>query len=164
MAHNLRALISSQDALIAIADKWILAEVEGLSQSFGLLKLSDALLDDINELVANVGTDPFPEFDYLSASLHEVLLAEAHHSPLVYLETDYFGGVGFQSAMIYQDHQVLQLPLKTSDIWHQKDYIYEQVPEGDRAINCVLKRIGVTCRSGQDEFDSLMLAKYRSVD
>lgn len=59
------------------------------------------------------------------------------------LETAYFGGIGSQQAVVYE----LDTQLLLSD-----------------SINAALRLLGVTCRAGLDEFDTLELGKYRSFE
>ncbi len=59
------------------------------------------------------------------------------------LETDYFGGTGTQGAAVYE--------------------FEKQVLLGD-SINAALRLLGVTCRAGLDEFDTLELGKHRSFE
>lgn len=59
------------------------------------------------------------------------------------IETDYFGGIGNQWALVYRGTQL-----------------------ADRNINQIspaLKFLGVKCQDGMDEFDTVGLAKYRSM-
>ncbi len=61
----------------------------------------------------------------------------------VLIDTDYFGGVGEQRAVLYKNGQAL---------------FASQAPD---AINQVLRRWGVKAENGKDEFDTLGLGKYR---
>lgn len=70
-------------------------------------------------------------------------LKGSQHGPVAYVETDYFGGVGEQSAILCEARQ----RLVTSR-------------DGD-AINQVLARMGVLCVGDDDEFDSLGLGLFR---
>ena len=60
------------------------------------------------------------------------------------IETDYFGGVGDQSATV----------------WENKKTIYTQ--SGYGTINCALELLGVGPKEGNDAFDTLQLGKYRT--
>lgn len=60
------------------------------------------------------------------------------------IETDYFGGVGDQSATV----------------WENKKTIYTQ--SGYGTINCALELLGVNSEEGKDAFDTLNLGQHRT--
>ena len=74
MGHNLRAIIAKSGVLTPVANAWIHAETIELTQGFSLIKVTDLLLDDINELINVKQNDPYDEFDDLTASeLYDIL-------------------------------------------------------------------------------------------
>lgn len=65
------------------------------------------------------------------------------------ISTDYFGGMGYQSAKLFVDGKIE----------------YEADDEYDysiRPINTVLKKMGVVRNDGMDEFDMIGLGNYRT--
>ena len=65
------------------------------------------------------------------------------------IETDYFGGPGHQSAKLF--------------IKNKKEYDKSSEYEwNSNPINDVLKMMGVEKKSGDDEFDTIGLGRYRS--
>lgn len=65
------------------------------------------------------------------------------------ISTDYFGGMGYQSAKLFIDNKIE----------------YEEDDEYDyslRPINTVLKKMGVVRKDGMDEFDMIGLGNYRT--
>ena len=165
MGHNLRAIIAKSGVLTPVANAWIHAETIELTQGFSLIKVTDLLLDDINELINVKQNDPYDEFDDLTGSLHQLLLdeSEKQRSLLAYIETDYFGGVGTQTAILYENG-VSHKPLKTESKWDQENYCHSHEPIGIWAINTVLQKMGVICAGEKDEFDSIRLGWYRKTD
>ena len=67
---------------------------------------------------------------------------------VVFITTDYFGGIGNQTAKVYENGKV---------IYHETDEF-----EFNRPINTALKMIGVVKEVGIDEFDTIGLGGYRS--
>ena len=68
---------------------------------------------------------------------------------ITYITTDYFGGAGTQTAIVYINNKKI------------KGNEYKSV-DRDLSINTALKTIGVKAKSGMDEFDTIGLGKYRS--
>jgi hypothetical protein len=58
------------------------------------------------------------------------------------IETDYFGGVGTQAAVVYENKQVI-------------------MPTKQGGINTALAVLGVQRSTDKDEFDTIQLGKYR---
>ncbi|MES2735200.1 MAG: hypothetical protein V4672_02700 [Verrucomicrobiota bacterium] len=112
-----------------------------LTDGFQLVPLDDDDLDAIGF--------PFTEaadgFTHFSPNLSRFLCEQSSHGPLVYLETEYFGGMGTQAAVAFIDGSPMDSTLLT----------------GDDAINRALKAIGVIAASGVDEFDHLGLSRHR---
>lgn len=65
------------------------------------------------------------------------------------ISTDYFGGMGYQSAKLFVD----------SKIEYEADDEYDY---SIRPINTVLKKMGVVKKGGMDEFDAIGLGNYRT--
>ena len=63
---------------------------------------------------------------------------------LAYVETDYFGGIGTQGGVLYENGRIRIAP-----------------HSGDGTINLLLRELGVKCLANKDEFDSLNLGNYR---
>lgn len=77
----------------------------------------------------------------------------------VYVETDYFGGDGDQSASLNRTiskEKFGQKFIKQSDL----DRGYITISDGPR-INDILKEYGVQRTNGNDEFDTIHLGRYR---
>ncbi len=144
--HSIRAIISSSNVIQRIADNWIHAELIVLQQGFSMILVIDDLFDDITELVNNKKVLNFEEyFYYFNSSINEFLESESKSCKIAYIETDYFGGNGTQSAMLYEKGKVVIEPRKN-------------------AINHVLKELGVVRSKSKDEFESVELEKYRRMD
>jgi hypothetical protein len=79
----------------------------------------------------------------------------SEHGPVVYVGTDFFGGIGSQDAMVWTDG--------TLTLIIQQD---EDNPSAwpDSPISRALRSIGVNAEDGQDEFDAIGLGTHRSND
>src|SRR5437016_8955312 len=69
-----------------------------LEQGVDLFPLTQEIVDSI--VTANQ-LEPLPEFQYLNESLSAFLAKISVLCPVLYFETEYFGGVGAQTAMVF---------------------------------------------------------------
>lgn len=138
MGHCVRAIIGAHKD---IQRYWLAKEIK-LPQGYGMIFLTDALLDNIGELFesANEPSD--------SETVTSFLLQEySFHTKLAYIEADYFGGIGTRSGILYENGNI-SIPLCG----------------GKGAINILLWELGVWREVNKDEFDSLNLGIYRRMD
>ena len=77
-------------------------------------------------------------------------------APLAYVETEYFGGAGFQGAVVWANGQMIFGPALTGD---GEDFQTDDLPDG--AINIALRKLGVLRGNSHDEFDAIGLGKHR---
>jgi hypothetical protein len=77
-----------------------------------------------------------------------------------YLETEYFGGVGEQSAVLWQNGALALGPLSMS----ADSGVVGRRPRSLWPVNAVLRGLGVRAGDHDDEFDALGLGSYRSLD
>ena len=141
MGHCVRAIIGAHKDIQRIENDWLAKEMK-LPQGYGMIFLTDTLLDNIGELFesANEPSDPETVTSYL-------LQEYSFHTKLAYIETDYFGGVGTQSGILYENGNI-SIPLCS----------------GEGSINILLRELGVWREVNKDEFDSLNLGIYRRMD
>lgn len=159
MGHVLHAVIGHKAPIAELAAGWWRARRIDLPQDFALVPLTAALHDDIVDLADARESDPFPGFERLSAGMAIVLENASRVGPLAYIETDYFGGVGRQMAVAWQNGKVLLGPLQSETVWTK-----EGMPGSrpvDQAINRVLAAVGVWTQGDADRFDTLGLGKFR---
>ena len=156
MGHAIRAVIGKAEVVEALASDWILAKVTPLPQQMAMVLATDALIDDVVELVNVRGESVYPQFVYLVPALESVLKDKSRLGPLAYIETDYFGGSGTQAAILYDREKVVLGPLQQETVWTGTEY-----QSGDDAINPVLQRMGVHRGRARDEFDALQLGSHR---
>lgn len=141
MGHCVRAIIGAHKDIQQIENNWLAKGIK-LPQGYGMIFLTDALLDNIGELFesANEPSDPETVTSYL-------LQVYSFRTKLAYIEADYFGGIGTQSGILYENGNI-SIPLCS----------------GKGAINILLRELGVWHEVNKDEFDSLNLGIYRRMD
>ena len=140
MGHCVRAIIGVHKDMQRIENDWFAKEIK-LPQGYGMIFLTDALLDEIGELFESANEPSDPE------TITSFLLQEySFHTKLAYIETDYFGGIGTQGGVLYKNGQICRKP-----------------HSGDGTINLLLRELGVWCAPTKDEFDSLNLGIYREM-
>ncbi len=147
MGHMIQAIIGKKDIIEKIAGDWVKAQTRELPQGYSLLFLTDALYDDIEELLEDENMEKIEDFEdmvcYTTPVVH-LLKHYSFHSQLVYIETDYAGGYGTQAGVLFVNGKTVTGPVCSNGI-----------------INQLLKDIGVYRERGKDEFDSLHLGIYR---
>ena len=161
MAHHIQVILAREELIERLVKAWQHAHKLSLPQEFALIPMIRVLLEDMDELINRQEPPPYSDFAHLSASIAEVLSDISHHGPVAYLETEYFGGAGTQSALLFHKQQLQSGPHKTETRWNQELESYQTLPEGASAINRVLKELGVRRSETDDEFDSLQLGHYR---
>ncbi len=162
MSHVFHAVIGSSVAVEEFSNRWRLADPISLPQKFVMIPFTAALFDDIAELVNISDPDPFTEFERLSASAEIVLSEVSQFGALGYIETEYFGGCGTQSAIAWNKGKILLGALKSEITWNGESY--EATPTGRSAINQVLSALGVWTDRKKDEFDMLGLGNFRDTE
>ena len=155
MAHKIQVILAKEKIIEKFCKNWVHAQKLILPQGFALIPLKINLLKDINELNKNNNIKPYKEFIHLSSSLQELLIAESVCCKIAYLETEYIGGNGKQSAILYSNKEIIG-PFSTVTEWNDKKLEIKDKPEGERAINKILYKMQVSSKY-RDEFSALGL-------
>lgn len=146
MGHKINAVIGKIVDVSKIAEDWVHAKIIELPQDFGMVPMTAGLLENVSELMEISDGVYCSELDALDETVIDLLERYSFRTKLAYIETDYFGGVGAQGGVLYENGREVCPP---------------RVGEG--VINELLKELGAWHRPGSDEFDSLGLGKYRHV-
>ena len=146
VSHFIQAMIFSEPRLRTALAGLTQACICPLNQNKYLIPLTDELFDELQTLFQFDKSESHSEFWKLSSAVESFGKALSAEGPVVYVETEYFGGVGKQAATVWDEGKQLMSPQK-ADIG---------------SINEGLKFIGVVCESEFDEFDSVGLGRYRS--
>jgi len=146
MGHLVTGIISKKSDAKTIADRIPFKLFYPLKQDFVIFPLTDELTD---KHLSPQQDFSFEQFKFLSSELAELLKHASSGISLAYIETDYFGGVGLQSAIIFEGGQTVYGP--------------SQAKTGP--INKALRKIGVTRTRGfRDEFEAVGLIDIRSCE
>lgn len=142
MKHYVRAIIGVHKVIQQIENSFLYAKEINLPQGYGMIFLTDALLDDIAELFESANEPSTPD-----AVTSFLLQDYSFHAKLAYIEIDYSSGIGTQSGILYENGKI-------------------RIPScsGEGTINILLRELGVWCEVNKDEFDSLNLGIYRRMD
>ena len=144
MGHCIRAIIGAHEAIQKITDDWLCVSEVKLPQGFGMVFLTDRFLEEVEELMELSDELICPELEYFSEAAADLLERYSFRTKLAYVETDYFGGVGTQAGVLYENGSIKIEPRKAAG-----------------TINILLRALGAWCKPGKDEFDSLDLGKHR---
>lgn len=79
----------------------------------------------------------------------------------LYIAGETFGGPGIQEAAGWQDGELWYGPCGTSDIEADLEPGYRLARGRDSAINAGLRALGVRAGPGQDEYETIGLARHR---
>jgi hypothetical protein len=162
MGHVLHAVIGRRTAVAEFAGPWLSAHLVRLPQGFALVPLTESLFDEIAATGRSEAPDPFTQFERLSERVEVALKGASTTGPLAYIETDYFGGCGTQSAVAWDRRGILAGPFKTETSWSGSHHVVK--PPGEWAINRVLAALGVVPAAEEDEFDTMSLGQFRSTE
>jgi hypothetical protein len=153
--HHIRGFIARYSDLTRAAAAVAGARVVPLNLGYGFLPVTDILAG---------GGEPVP-FDHLERLTERLARWAADQSqqfPLAYVETDYFGGDGWQAAVAWVDGRVVFGPTRTTDLYEGRRLVPTPLLGG--AINQAVRHLGVDRGAVRDEFDALGLGRHRSND
>lgn len=114
-----------------------------LPHGITLIPLTDEVLD---EHFGPSGPGTLGTLWKLNAALEAFLVEASRSGRVVYMEADFFGGIGIQQAAVWEEGRLVLGPEHSN---------------GVGAINRALRRLGVPCPAGRDEFDELGLGRFR---
>jgi hypothetical protein len=148
MGHSVQLLIGKDAAVDRFFKRWPGSRVVELNGGWQAIPMEGALYAPIE--LAHPGAVRPGQLDVSPLGLEEAMIeATREGGGLAYVETDYFGGSGGQSAMAMVDGVVARQP--------------ERSRGAGGPINSALRAIGVERLGEMDEFDSLGLGERRSM-
>lgn len=115
-----------------------------LSGGIALLPVTDNVFDQV--AATSPSSDTRGPFWKLSVALEALIIDVSRHGRVAYIEADYFGGTGTQTAAVWQNGRVIMEP---------------EHADGIGPINRALSALGVTAAPGRDEFDCIKLGRHR---
>ncbi|MEU3742318.1 hypothetical protein AB0E78_35310 [Streptomyces sp. NPDC032198] len=152
MGYDLQAVIGGEEVLRAGARELPAARLVPIGQGLALMPMTDELFDS----VADGGDDRAMDFWRLPAGFAKTLADWSTAGPLAYVEAEYFGGVGEQTAVVWDGGATALGPL------HEPEG-RPTLPEGG-PISQALRRLGAVAGAREDEFTAVGLDRHRSVE
>lgn len=153
--HCIQFIIGEDAHIQSICAQYNEAKYCRLEQNFAAIPLIAPFLAEVEQLYAGTDLPDYgdlqlsPDFEYATPALFTFLCEQTVDNDLAYVETDYFGGAGQQSAALFRGIRVAAA------------YSDAKNPNIN-PINLVLKELNVVCTKTWDEFDSIGLGDYRS--
>jgi len=147
MAYTLEALVTRSIAANEAIKQFSSALAVPLAQEVSLIPLT---LDLIAELQSDCHPSQSIEFEdlpILSACAAGWAELISRSECVVFLAAEFFGGLGNQAAIGWQDGKIGFGPLQAND-----------------AINQALRWLGISSAEHQDEFDTLQLGRHRDTE
>ena len=141
MGYYLQAFICRHSDTNALTNHFDKAIKVDIGQGLDLIPMTDELYDQINNFKALPSVD---KFEYLTENIEQEVLNAIGDRKLAYLEAEYFGGNGGQSAIVWNNGKREKL-----------------LAFGQDSINQVLTDFGVAVSKGQDAFSTLGLDRHR---
>lgn len=147
--YCLQAAIAREPVLRALAGPLKEAHTVALGQHLSLLPMTDELVEAITvaESAALNGFWKAP------ASFDSMLVSCSTVGPVAYVEAEFFGGVGTQSAQVWDGGAVTLGPLQLAE--------GEPPSAAGSPISQALRQLGVAKKDYFDEFDAVGLGRHR---
>jgi hypothetical protein len=147
MGYHLQAIICKENLSVSILNEFKSAKRIRFIDNLFLIPYTGDLYDEVNEYKES---KDFDKFDYLNERLFRYLLSRSLLGSIAYVEADYSGGTGAQSAiMLNKEHVILDIRAENSEYG---------------AINHVFKEFGVTRKPGLDEWDTAGMVRHRHTE
>jgi hypothetical protein len=148
MGHSVYLVIGKDHAIGRFLKRWPGSRAVPLNGGWQAIPMEDVLYEKIE--AAFPGSTRPPEFDVSPLGLESAMIeATREGGGLAYIETDYWGGSGGQSAMAVVDGEIRREPQRSRGAG---------VP-----INSALRAIDVVKSGDMDEFDTIGLGERRSM-
>jgi hypothetical protein len=146
MGHFVTGLIGRSRMLEAFSCGHSLNRPVSLLGDLAILPLREIDLESFQGTQLDAGAEGL---QHLSTRLVEELRRSSHEGPLIYFETEYFGGTGGQGAVVFRDGELVFGPN-----W-----------AAIGPINHALKLIGITVEApARDEFETVGLHRHRRTE
>lgn len=144
MAHSIHVIVAPRDTADLISSRWPELPRLNRENGFALFPVNAALID------ARLAPDKTPtvtgdEFMLVTNGFRSLLQELSCDGQLAYVETEYFGGVGGQGALVFRNGEEIMPPT-----W-----------QSSGTINVALKLLGLNRDSFADRFTAAGLAQFR---
>lgn len=152
MGHSLEAVIATEPVLRELAGPIKEAHIVPLGQHLSLLPMTDEFFDAIT----SAGAPRLDGFWKAPAGFGSALAACSATGPVAYVETEFFGGLGTQSAQVWDGGKVVLGPLRLAE--------GDPFPVDGSPISRALRHLGVTRSGYDDEFAAVGLDRHRETE
>ncbi|GAA2406205.1 hypothetical protein GCM10010420_37630 [Streptomyces glaucosporus] len=149
MGYVLQAVVAREETLRAAARGLPAARTVPLRQGLALLPVTDEFFD----AVANGPGGSLPGPWKLPGGFDRTLARWSVPGPVAYVEAEYFGGTGGQSAAVWDAGALALGPLRLAE--------GEPFPAGGGPVSRALRRLGASAEGAFDEFEAVGLGRHR---
>lgn len=147
--HHVSAVIGEATLLEELRVGLPGARIVELPQGF-------ALVPATREVIAAAGEgEKVHGFYHATTTLVRALERASERGPLVYVETEYFGGAGGQAALVLRGGRCESVSSSIED---------EEIGNDESSISTALRAIGVERGAAHDEFAAIDLGRHRSTE
>jgi hypothetical protein len=155
MGHYLHALIGRAAVLAPVALEFPGTVCVPLPGELALVPVTDEFWEAVDDHPA-VESDLIADnvLERGEPGLYGLMVRLSQDAPVVYVETDYAGGVGRQAAVLAEGGAI-------REFWGNGEV---RLVGESTAINQALRRLGVVASDGVDEFDTLGLRGFRDTN
>lgn len=150
--YCLESVIAADDVLRRLAGAVEDARIVPLHGRLSMLPMTD----DYFDAVSVPGAAKLPGFWKVPAGFGSLLTACSELGPVAYVEADYFGGAGSQSAQVWHRGTVILGPLRVA--------VGERPPSAGSPLSQALRALGVHRGRHLDEFDAAGLGRHRHTE
>jgi hypothetical protein len=148
MTYELTAVIGAGAPLAAITASLRRARLTTLPHGLALIPVTEMFLSELGRS----DKPETPDFQYLTAGLEHALIGWSAVTPVAYVEAEFFGGVGEQTAAVWERGQRVFGPLFLAE---------DESPPAGTPISQALRVLGVDKGPHADEFDAADLGRHR---
>jgi hypothetical protein len=149
MGYDLQAVVAEEGQLRAAVRDLGSGEVAALGQGLALLVVTEEFAD----AVTDGGSAEYLGFWRLPGGFDRTLARWSAAGPVAYVEAEYFGGVGEQTAAVWADGALALGPVHLPS--------GRAFPADGSPISQALRRLGVVAGVGEDEFSAVGLGRHR---
>lgn len=152
VGYELAAVIAAEALLRTIGEDLTGTEIVPIAQGLALVPITDDFFDSVNDPTA----PSEPDFWKLPYGFTDRLAIWSKSGPTAYVEADYFGGVGSQTAVVWMDGTIVFGPLHLAE--------NEPTPTAGTPISQALRHLGVQQADKSDEFVAAGLGRFRHIE
>ncbi len=148
MSYQLQAVIAPAGTLRRAVDRDADMHVIDLALGMAMMPMTHALFDRVTDIEAEA-----LGFAMLPGGFGETLAVWSVDGPVAYVEADFFGGIGSQTAAVWSGGVLVFGPL------HHP--VGDSFPADGSPISQALRRMGVERGTARDEFTAVGLDRHR---